>query len=195
MNKLARYFLHGLLVVVPVLATLYLVYAAFRELNGLLFTRLGAKVSELIPFAESIVPVVGFVTFLTLVTLIGMITSSFLGRQIVTSMERLFDGLPLVKLLYKSLKDLLGAFVGDKKSFNHPVAVSLTADGSAKALGFVTQKSLERFDLADHVAVYLPQSYNFAGNLVVVPKDRVEALEVNSSDLMTFLISGGVSTK
>jgi uncharacterized membrane protein len=99
----------------------------------------------------------------------------------------------LVKLIYTSIKDLVSAFMGDKKSFNQPVAVTLLPGGNVKALGFITRDGLHALDLPHHVAVYIPQSYNFAGYLAVVPRDQIETLDVSSAELMTFIISGGVS--
>ena len=99
--------------------------------------------------------------------------------------------LPLLKLLYTSIRDLINAFVGDKKRFDRPVAVAFTE--SARALGFVTRETLHGLHLPGHVAVYFPQSYNFAGNLLIVPKELVEPLDVHPTDMMAFIVSGGVS--
>jgi len=61
------------------------------------------------------------------------------------------------------------------------------------AIGFVTSESMEDFGLADHVAVYLPESYNFAGNLFVVPRSRIRRIDRESADVMAFIVSGGVT--
>src|SRR5262249_50667071 len=63
----------------------------------------------------------------------------------------------------------------------------------ARMLGFVTREHLEALGMKGEVAVYFPQSYNFAGYLAVVPRDQVEPLDVSTTDLMTFVVSGGVS--
>ncbi|HET9955365.1 MAG TPA: DUF502 domain-containing protein, partial [Polyangiaceae bacterium] len=107
--------------------------------------------------------------------------------------ERLLKRVPLVKLIYTSIKDLIGAFVGDHRSFDRPVAMRLAADSPVRMLGFVTREALHTLGFVEHVAVYLPQSYNFAGNLVLVPRALVEPLDVSSGELMTFIVSGGVS--
>jgi uncharacterized membrane protein len=96
-----------------------------------------------------------------------------------------------VKLVYNSIKDLVSAFVGDKRRFDAPVAVSLA--GNNKVLGFVTRDGLGRLGMPDYVAVYFPQSYNFAGYLMLVPRAQIEHLDLPSADVMTFIISGGVS--
>ena len=100
---------------------------------------------------------------------------------------------PIVKIVYSSVRDLIEAFVGDKKRFNRPVLVSLTADGALRSPGFITRDDLSALGDSTRVAVYLPQSYNFAGSLIVVPRDRVTLVDVESSQLMTFIVSGGVS--
>jgi uncharacterized membrane protein len=60
-------------------------------------------------------------------------------------------------------------------------------------VGFVTQESLDRLGLPGYSSVYFPQSYNFAGNLVVFPSSHVEPLHAPSADIMAFIVSGGVT--
>jgi uncharacterized membrane protein len=98
-----------------------------------------------------------------------------------------------VRLLYHSTKDLLNAFVGEKRRFDKPVLVSLTADGALRGFGFITQESLAALGLDDSVTVYFPQSYAFAGNTVIVPISRVTRINAVSSDVMAFVVSGGVT--
>jgi len=62
-------------------------------------------------------------------------------------------------------------------------------------MGFVTKESLGFLGLTDYVAVYLPQSYNFAGAVLIFPAKQVKPLEIGSSDAMAFIFSGGVSGK
>jgi uncharacterized membrane protein len=88
---------------------------------------------------------------------------------------------------------MIEAFAGEKKSFDKPVIASVIPGGAAKVVGFVTQESLENLGLSDYVAVYLPQSYSFAGNVLLFPKESVKPLQMESSQAMTFIVSGGVS--
>ncbi len=108
-------------------------------------------------------------------------------------LDRGINRLPLVKMIYTSIKDLINAFVGEKKSFNKPVLVRLSPESNVQVIGFVTRDSLDRFGLAGSVAVYLPQSYNFAGNLIIVPREQVSPLEADSGRVMAFIVSGGVT--
>ena len=80
-----------------------------------------------------------------------------------------------------------------RATFNHPVTFQLSPGNDIRALGFITRESLSRLGLPGHVAVYLPQSYNVAGNLLLVPAERVEAVHAPTSEIVTFLVSGGIS--
>ena len=82
---------------------------------------------------------------------------------------------------------------GEKRRFDKPVLVSLSADGALRGFGFITQESLEALGLLQSVAVYFPQSYAFAGNTIIVPASRVTRLDAVSSDVMAFVVSGGVT--
>ena len=85
------------------------------------------------------------------------------------------------------------AFVGEKRRFDKPVIVALSADGALRGFGFITQESLAMLGLHDSVAVYFPQSYAFAGNTIIVPVSRVTRIDAVSSDVMAFVVSGGVT--
>lgn len=178
MKTLVRYFVRGLLVLGPIAITAYVVYFVVKTLGGMLPTPL---------------PGLGLVLTVGGITLVGFLASTVIGNAIVTRSESLMGRLPLFKLLYTSFRDLIGAFVGKKKKFDKPVAVTIVPGGSVKALGFLTREKLAFSGFEGHVAVYFPQSYNFAGNVLICPREQVEQLDVASGDLMTFIVSGGVS--
>lgn len=177
MKMFLRYLAQGAAIAVPIAVTLYVVYAIVRAMDGLL--RLP-------------VPGLGLIVTLALMTLLGFVTSSVIGTRLVGFAEGLLQRVPLVKILYGSLRDLVAAFVGERKGFDHPVLVELPC-GQGKVFGFATRYGLPLPGLADHVAVYFPQSYNFAGNLVAVPRANVTELDVKSTELMSFVISGGIA--
>ncbi|MBI3203470.1 MAG: DUF502 domain-containing protein [Myxococcales bacterium] len=177
-KTLLGYFWRGCLVLAPVSITLYIAWLVFTTIDRIL------------PVG---VPGVGFVLTLVLITLVGFLTSNVIGKAVVRETEKWLARVPLVKLPYTSIRDLVGAFVGDKKKFDRPVAVAIVPGSKTRALGFVTRESLAQIEMRDCLAVYFPQSYNFAGNVLVVPKDQVETLSANSTDVMAFIVSGGVS--
>lgn len=178
MKRLANYFLRGLVLIAPVAITIYACVWIFRAIDGLL----GLPV-----------PGLGFLLTLAVITLVGFLASNLLAMSFVSLLERVMTRLPFIRLLYTSTKDLLDAFVGEKRRFDTPVMVEVAPDGGAKALGFVTMKALDHLGVGEHVAVYFPQSYNFAGNLLLVPSDRVTPLEADSAAVMAFIVSGGVT--
>jgi len=171
-------FFKGCLVLVPLAVTAYVVWVVFTTLD------------RWVPMP---VPGLGIGVAAIAITAIGFLTGNVVGRRVVALLDRLLEQLPIVRLLYASLKDLLGAFVGDKQSFDRPVLVRLDSEGIVGVLGFVTCDKLDDPALADRVAVYLPQSYNFAGNLIVVPRDRITPVQTDGASFVTFIVSGGVS--
>jgi uncharacterized membrane protein len=112
----------------------------------------------------------------------------------VAIVDQTVGRLPFVRLLYTSTKDLLNAFVGEKRRFDKPVLVRLSEHTEARMVGFVTQESLDRLGLPGYASVYFPQSYNFAGNLVVFPVVASPSRSMSgSADVMAFIVSGGVT--
>ena len=88
------------------------------------------------------IPGVGLLVTLLVITAIGALGSSWLARGLIAWIEDVLESLPFIRLLYTSSKDLLNAFVGEKRRFTRSVRVSLTADGGVSVLGFVTAESL-----------------------------------------------------
>lgn len=180
MKKITRYFFEGLLIAVPLVATIYVIWLIF------------IKIDSLFKFK---IPGAGFALTLVSITLIGVISSNFITSWLVRYVDKFFTKLPLVKMIYTSIKDLIGAFVSDKKSFRKPVLVTLSHDSNVQVIGFVTRECLDTLGMSDKVAVYLPQSYNFAGNLIVVPKDQVTPVAAEAGDIMAFIVSGGITAQ
>ncbi|MDQ3697551.1 MAG: DUF502 domain-containing protein [Gemmatimonadota bacterium] len=176
--RLTRYFLQGLALLAPLVITLYVCWLVFTWID------------QWLGFP---IPGVGFLVTIALVTLVGFLASNLLTRSLVAVVERVMTRLPFVRLLYTSTKDLLNAFVGERRRFDTPVLVTLGPGNPLRAFGFVTQQSLVQLGIDGHVAVYVPQSYNFAGNLIVCPAGHVARLDVESSDMMAFIVSGGVT--
>ncbi len=187
MNKLIRYFLQGLLFISPLAITIYAIYVSFQFIDGLLIQYL----TDLIGFK---IPGLGLIIILTFITLIGIIGSSILLKPILQSLDKIISQAPLVKIIYTSIKDFMSAFVGKDKKFTEPVLVKLSQDFDMERLGFITQHDLTGLGIeAEKVAVYLPHSYTFSGNLVIVPVANIKALNANSTEVMKFIVTAGVT--
>ena len=182
MNRLTKYFLRGLLIFVPAALTIFAFIWVFTKLDTGLRTIFNISI-----------PGLGIIVTIAVIFVVGFVASSLLGNKLFGLIESAFTKTPLVKMIYSSVKDLVGAFAGDKKKFNKPVVVELIP-GGVKALGFVTRESLEFLGLPGHMAVYLPQSYNFAGAVLIFPSAQVKPLKIDSSEAMRFIVSGGVSS-
>lgn len=177
---LFKSFLKGLLLVVPLTVTIAVFWFVFVKIDGLL----GFSV-----------PGLGFLLTILMIIGVGALGSTLLVNRVMADLEKAVGRVPMAKLIYFSLKDFVGAFVGEKKRFNRPAMVSIAGSGGeVKILGFVTADGLDIPGMENFVAVYLPQSYNFAGNLILVPRERVTLLpQRESSRWLTFIVSGGVS--
>ena len=179
MQWLLKSFLKGLLLVVPLTVTLWVFWLVVSTVDGWLWFK---------------IPGVGLLVTLAVIVLVGAFGSILLVDRFVAWLENALSRVPVAKLVYFSLKDFVGAFVGEKKGFNRPVVVNLDDSGTIKVLGFATAEHIDVPGTEDYVAVYLQQSYNFAGNLVLVPRSRVTPLPPGeSSKWLTFIVSGGVS--
>lgn len=185
MRALLNNFFRGLLLVFPLGATAYIIYAAVvwsnNALNDLLFQWLNVDI-----------PGLGIITVFLGISIIGYIFSLTFTRPLVTYFEQLLKRVPIIKIIYTALKDLAEAFVGDKKRFNKPVIITL-AKMDMQRMGFVTQQDLSKLGIQDMVAVYCPHSYNFSGNLYFVPTENVRPMDLDSTDAMKYIISGGIT--
>lgn len=184
LGSLAKYFLRGLIIVAPIAVTAIAVRWIFIEIDTWI------NVERLL---NRKIPGAGLVLTAIAITLVGFLASNFATRWIFLAVENLLERTPLVKLVYTSLKDIVGAFVGEQKKFNRPVMVALTKGGDVATIGFVTRSGLTELGLSDHVAVYVPQAYNIGGNVVVVPSGHVKPLDAEPAKVMTFIVSGGVT--
>ena len=187
MKNIFNYFLRGLLFVFPVFATLYIILVSVQwsntVFNELFYDSLGVDI-----------PGLGILTVFLGVALIGYIFSRAFIKPLVAYFDRFMAKVPLVKIIYTSLKELTEAFVGDKKRFNQPVLADFSTTGQAyKRIGFVTQENLSDIGLEEMVTVYCPHSYNFSGNLYILPRESVTPLDINSTEAMKYVISAGVT--
>jgi uncharacterized membrane protein len=177
-RRLVAYFFRGLVLLAPIAVTIYVTVALFKAIDGWL----GISI-----------PGVGFVATLFIITLVGFLGSNLLTRGAVSVFDGLLSKLPFVSLVYGSTRDLVKAFVGEKRRFDKPVLVELFPGGAAHVLGFVTQESLAQLGRESMVSVYVPQSYHWAGQVYVFPAKAIQRLDVSSAAVMAFIVSGGVT--
>ncbi len=177
-SRFARHFLHGLIFLVPLGIIVYVLANIWQAIRDYSFT-------------DNVW--ISFLIIIFAITALGYLATSLIARPIFRLFESLLTKAPLINFIYSSIKDLMEAFVGEKKRFDRPVLVNISRDSSLQKLGFITVEDMEILGIPGKVAVYLPHSYNFSGNLFVVSRDQVQAIHANSADVMKFIVSGGIS--
>lgn len=178
MRRAATYFLRGAVITFPVILTIWVAWEAVAWIDGWL----GLDI-----------PGVGLLIVLIGITLIGLLATNVVTKAAIDTFDAILARLPLVRLLYTAAKDLMHAFAGEKRRFNTAVRVRVDPDKELWILGFVTAQDVSKLGLPDHVGVYIPQSYNFAGQLLLVPATQVEPVEIEGTEHMKFIVSGGVA--
>jgi uncharacterized membrane protein len=188
---LLRYFIKGLLIVVPLGAAFFLIFWAIRSLDSALnlsdFLWTDSKTGKPV-----YIPGLGILNVLIIILIAGILVTNVVTDPIKRWFNRWINRLPLFKFLYSSIKDLTEAFVGEEKKFNEPVLVEINEFG-LKKIGFMVQKDLSALNLPGEVAVYFPLSYSFAGQVIIISADKVKPIDRSAADMMKFVISGGVS--
>ncbi|HLN52086.1 MAG TPA: DUF502 domain-containing protein [Lentimicrobium sp.] len=187
-QKLISWFLQGMLFIAPVSLTVYVIYISFRFVDGILTD----VITRIVGFS---IPGLGILVILAGITLIGFLGSSIFFSRYLKFFDKLISQAPLVKVIYTSLKDFISAFVGKDRRFTEPVLVKVNKESDLEKLGFITQKDLSNLGIPiGRVAVYLPHSYNFSGNLFVVPVENIRALNAPAAEVMKFIVTAGVTS-
>ena len=189
-SRLIQYFLQGLLVIAPVVVTIYAIYWVVSSIDNLIpiFTTTDASGKVHVQNYG-----LGFLIVIVTICLIGYFSSFFFKLKMFHLFDSLLQKTPGIRFIYSTTKDFFEAFAGEKKKFNRPVLANID-DNDVWRFGFVTQDDMKEFGFIDYVAVYIPGSYSIAGNVYLLPRIRVKPVtNMNASETMKFAISGGVT--
>lgn len=186
MKKIISYFLQGLLYIAPFAITAYIIYVLFTFVDNLLK-------SFLLRFINVDIPGLGLLVIVLLLIITGIVGQSIIAKPFKKLFNRIIDKTPFLKVIYSAFNDLFSAFVGKEKKFNRPVLVTVNLVSNLQKLGFLTENDLSKLNETDKVAVYFPHSYNFSGELFIVPGDQVVPLDIAPAEVMKFIVSAGVS--
>lgn len=180
LKLILRYFIQGLIILAPIAITAYVLYWLFDKVDGILR-----------PYVN--IPGLGFVIIIVFVILVGWISSSFLMGSFINFFDQWMERTPGIKFIYTSTKDFFEAFAGDKRKFNKAVLANVFGD-DVWIVGFLTDEEMKKFEMgADKVGVYVPQAYNFAGQLYILPRDKVRKIDkISSGEAMKYAVTGGV---
>ena len=188
-RKAAGYFLQGLLFITPIGVTVFVVVWFVNWVDELF-----------LPILETIIPVhipgLGLFAAFFWLALLGYLISKFISISAINWFDGLMQRAPLIKVIYFAVKDLITVFFGKEDKMGKPVKVLTQRDPLQYKFGFVTRHDLSEFKVSDNmISVYLPFSYGVMGNQIVVRKEDVEYLDIPSSEMMKFIVSGGVVQK
>ena len=186
MKKLTSYLLQGLLYLAPISITIYVFYLVFEFSDNVsqeVFSR----------FIGREIPGLGILVMLLLLTVLGYLGQTIIARPFKVFFSKIIRTIPLLELIYSAIKDFFSAFVGKDKKFNKPVMFKINPGDNANRIGFITNEKLEAFGTKELVAVYVPFSYTFTGETYLVSKDAIKPIEAPASEVMKFLVAGGVA--
>ncbi len=186
MKRITQYFIQGVLLVAPIAIIFYIIYSLFISIDGLLINKL-----ELIIGFK--IPGLGILVSIIFLTILGFIGQTTLVRPLKSGLKKIIEKIPVLNLLYSSLNDFFSAFVGKEKKFNVPVKVLFNKENNLWKMGFVTHETMDVIGNHELAAVYFPHSYNFSGELYLVPSDRIIKINISPSEAMKFVVSGGVT--
>ena len=179
-QKIIQYFLQGLLILGPVSITVYFIYEIFDKIDNILRPVIN-------------IPGIGFISIIAFIILTGYLSSFFVMGRILSVMDKYLERTPGVKLFYSFVRDFFEAFAGNKKKFTKSVMANVD-DTDIWRVGFITQEDMSSFGMENYVAVYLPMAYSVAGNVYIVPKERVKPItNISATQSMKFAVSGGVT--
>ncbi len=188
--RIFQYFLQGLLVIAPVVITAYAIYWIVSSIDSLIpiFTTKDASGKVYVQNYG-----LGFLIVIAAICLIGYFSSFFIKLKFFNLIDSLLEKTPGIRFIYSTVKDFFEAFAGEKKKFNKPVLANID-DNDVWRFGFITQEEVKDFGFDGYVAVYIPASYSIAGNVYLLPKNRVKPVtNITAAEAMKFAISGGVA--
>ena len=189
-KKLFQYFLQGLIILGPVTITIYFIYWAVSSIDSIIpiFTYIDA---------QGIVHVrnygIGFILIIAILITIGYFSSFFITSRFLSFFDKMLQKTPGIKHIYGTTRDFFEAFAGDNKKFTKHVLANVD-DNDVWRFGFITRDDMHDFDLQEYVTVYVPMAYSVAGNVYVIPRNRVKLIEnISAAQTMKFAVSGGVT--
>jgi uncharacterized membrane protein len=190
-KSLIKFFVNGVLTLAPIALVIYVVVQVFQFLDSLLGNQLRKEIGD-----NMYVPGLGLLLTIVIVTVVGWLATHWLSAWVFRLIERIVTRIPFVKTLYKVIKETIESFFGEKRSFSKVALVSVP-NNPQKMLGFITSEDAGALSdrLADHIAVYVPQTFQVAGITFLVPKEYVEILDISPEEAMRFILSGGMSGK
>lgn len=190
---ISRNILTGIVTILPVALTLYLLYWMTLSAESVLGSMIHLIFPEVLYW-----PGIGVVAGLLAAFLVGLLMRAYVVQQLFARGEQILYKMPLIKSVYKAIRDFFHYFSPTKKKEFEQVVSVLISDTGLRVIGFVTQADPEHlpegFRDEDSILVYLPLSYMIGGYAVLVPRSSVRPLNMNMEDAMRFTLTAGVTS-
>jgi len=192
LKHLTATFLRGLVTVLPVLLTLYVLYWFAVTAEALL----GGPLRWALP-VWLYRPGLGIAMGIVLVFAVGLVMELYVARRLLAFVEELLLRVPVVKTVYGAIKDFAGFISESSKHKSLSQVVRVRIDGGMYLLGFVTREDFSglpaQLGSEGMIAVYLPMSYQIGGYTVLLPRERVEPIPMSSEEALRFAVTAGMS--
>jgi uncharacterized membrane protein len=198
-NKFKAYFLTGLLVLVPISLTVYIIYELFLAIDGILKEVIFVLISEWFGVHISQpIPGLGFITLFLLILSTGMAARSYFGKKLVDVGDNVVARIPFISRIYGTVQQVSQAFFGDRHDvFKKTVLVPFPSKGMWR-LGFIVREPSREIKEAlgeEVMAVLVPHTPNpTSGFLVFFPKSEVVEVDMPVEDALHLIISGGTAS-
>jgi len=190
-RKFRSALVRGLVVVLPIGFTVWLLWWIGSTTESLL-----RQLIVLVVPAEYYMPGMGIAAALLLLLAAGTLFNALLVQSALAAWERFLDRIPVVKTIYGATRDFVKLLpTGGKRRDLRRVV--LARFGEARVIGFVTQDDASELGIVDAgeglVAVYFPMSYQIGGYTALLPRARIEPLEIPVETAMRMVLTGGIS--
>lgn len=191
MHQMWNILLKGLGAILPVGLTLYLIYWLGRAIEGMLRPAILSTIPE-----RYYMPGMGLIAGLVLLFFVGVAVNAWVVRRVLRAGEDLLERIPLVKSIYRALRDFVDFFSAKGREGDMKQVVLVTIAGT-RLLGFITRESITEIPELEKgdkmVAVYLPMSYQIGGFTVYLPRAQVETVDMGVEDAMRIILMAGLS--
>lgn len=198
MASFNKIFFRGLITLLPITLTIYILYSAVIILENLL----GSVLRSMLPAAYYI-PGFGLLLTFVLIFACGLMLNNYLTARVLVSIEERLIRIPFIKAIYSPLRDLMNLFQQKDKHMGSVVMVNVTNAGSSEAgvrmLGIITRDQFADLhiekSLGDRVAVYIPFSYALGGYTILVPRSQITEVDIPIEKAMSLAITGWVKAE
>ena len=185
-------FLTGFFILIPVIVTVYIVYAVVSSVDGVIYPVV-RRLTHMITGHEFFIPGTGLLLLVVIAYVTGVFAANYLGKRVLAPAETLFTKTPLVKSVYSSVKDMTDAFSSQtRKAFKEVVLLEFPGQGS-QALGFITTRRAEA-GRETICSVFVPTTPNpTSGFLLMVPEGKLTFLHMTVDEALKYIISLGTT--